>query len=114
MKVYWTYKKFDTDNFKAHEHYQKHCVLAIALTKSGVFYNFTTDGIHHHKAFNDKAESIEFIKQINKPEYVKVCGLSYELEFLDSDSSAWYELYYRYENFIDNLRKIKDNIDKPL
>jgi len=114
LNIYWTYKQFSGDEFRNHEHFEKHCVIAIMPTNKGIYWNFTHDKKHHHRAFCSQSEAIDFIEQTNKPNYVNVCGLSYELVFLESNSSEWYEQFSQYESFINQIRGIKNDLERPL
>jgi len=112
--IYWTYKHFIGEEFEGHDQYGSHCVVALAPIKPCGCSCLTGDEDGRiHNAFYTRDEAINFIIQLNKPQYNKEFGTSYELQYLESDSNEWYEVHALWKDFLSWLSDMKEYFELP-
>lgn len=111
--VYWTHKEFSDEALKDHEHFGKHCIIALSPDPCGFVHCFTSNGSYVHKEFDTEKQALFFAKELNKNEYSAVFGTNYKLEYLSNTSDKWFEVYGQWQAFLLQLGKLHDYIQLP-
>jgi len=112
--IYWTHKHFTGKEFETHEHYGRHCVVALAQLRAPDLYGcFTKDDNYIHMDFATKEEAVQFITQTCKPYYYSFFGACYDLQYLDNNSDEWYDIHAKWRKSSTAINELIEYIALP-
>ena len=100
-KIFWSTKILN----------EKHSVLILAPTESGLCFCLSDDGVCVYKSFDSHQEVLHYVHELNKPKYSSLFGTHYELVELPNHSEEWFDLIDVWKKTVE-IKKVVTEYEK--